>query len=135
MKDSIKFEVFRKDEAACEPIVKFTGVGHKGQIGVLLKNESIFREFKYDCWSYKGGQWFNRKDQHPDRLYASKPNNVSNHAEAWAHMDQAVCGIVVCGMNIWQLTKERRNTILNAAAKYDLAVYRFVNGSLQKEEL
>ena len=139
LKESIKYEILRKDEAACERVGNGSGVAHKGQIGLILKEDAIFRNFKWDCWSYYGGDqakhYSAKPDQDPHRLYTTEPNRRSNHNESWAHMEGAVYGIVVYGMNVWQLTQDRRNTILNAAARYKLAVYRFTHGQLQKEEL
>ena len=139
LKAKIEFEMTRKDEAACEAIHSESRIASKGSIGVLLNKEAIFRTFKSDCWSFYGQDLSKhrkaRKDQDPKRLYTAEPNRHSNHNEAWAHMDKAIVGIVVNQMNIWELSSERRNTLLNASRKYGIAVYRLVHGRLQKEQL
>ena len=139
LKAKISFEVSRKDEAACEAIHTESRIAGKGSIGVLLKEDAIFRSFKGDCWSYYGGDRSKhrsaKKDQDPKRLYTAEPNRHSDHNESWAHMEDAVIGFVVNGMNIWQLTTERRNTLLNASVKYSVPIYRMVHGKLQKEKL
>jgi len=131
LKESISFEVTRQDEAACEPLIRadhrwYTGVGKLNQVGLIIRNEAIFREFRRDTWSYYGQDkrkdYSARKDQNPARLYAGSMNPNSNHAEAWAKMPNAVIGIVVYG-SICELREDKRNALLKAARKYNIAVY------------
>jgi len=131
IRESISFEMTRTDEAACEPLIRcnhrwFTGVGQINQVGLIIRNESVFREFHRDTWSYYGqNDNKNRsakKDQDPSRLYAGSINPNSNHGEAWAKMEDAVTGIVVYG-SICELREDKRNALLKAARKYNLHLY------------
>jgi len=142
---SISFEMNRKDEAACEPLTKanhklYSGVAQLNQVGLIIRNESIFREFRKDCWSFYGqdankNMCYAKKDQHPDRLYKGSMNPYSNHAEAWAKMPDAVTGFVVCG-SIAEMKKEKRNALLNSAMKYKLPIYELTrHGQLIEKEV
>lgn len=131
LKESISFEMARKDEAACEPLIRanhrfYTGVGKINQIGLIIRNEAIFREFHSDIWSYYGQdtkkKYSARRDENPNALYVGRSQNESNHAEAWVKMNKAVAGIVVYG-SICELRKDKRNALLNAARKYNLPIY------------
>lgn len=132
LKESISFEMERKDEAACEPLIRanhgwYSGVAEINQIGLIMRTESIFREFRKDTWSFYGqddkkNYRYAQKDQNPNRLYAGKMNSYSNHAEAWVKMPNAVIGFVVYG-SIYELKEERRNTLLKMSRKYNLPIY------------
>lgn len=135
---SISFEMARKDEAACEPIVHTSGVaGRNGCcVGLLIRKDSIFREFYGDCWSYYGKD---RKksckanpSQVPSRLYAEKPRR-GTYGEAWVKMENAVEAIVVYG-GLSEITTAVRNSVLKASAKFRLPVYKLLrNGKLVRE--
>ena len=144
LKDSISYEIGRKDEAACEPLARrnkamHSGVAGYGQVGLILANSAIFREFRKDTWSFYGQDRNKsgraKKDQDPSRLYAGKMNPCSDHAEAWAHMGSAVTAIVVyCGID--ELRQDKRNAVLNAAKKYSLPLYKLTRkGELIREEV
>jgi hypothetical protein len=143
LRESIKFELTRKDEAACEPVVcgkeHPSGVARDLQIGLLISKNNIFREFKADCWSFYGQDREKslaaKKDQNPSRLYASSLKRVSSHAEAWARMPDAITGIVVY-RSFYELPQDRKNVILKAARKNSLAIYTLTRkGELRKEEV
>lgn len=131
LKESISFEIDRQDEAACEPLIRanhrwYTGVGKINQVGLILRNEAIFREFRRDTWSFYGQDTnkssLARKDQHKSRLYAGYMNQNSTHAEAWAKMPNAVIGIVVYG-SICELREDKRNTLIKAARRFSLPIF------------
>lgn len=131
LKESISFEMGRQDEAACEPLIRsnhrwYTGVGRLNQVGLVLRNEAIFREFRRDTWSFYGQDSEKsgraRKDQDKSKLYAGSMNPNSTHAEAWAKMPNAVIGIVVYG-SFCELREDKRNALLKAARKYEIAIY------------
>ena len=132
IKDALRFEMSRTDEAACEPLIRtnhgwYSGVANINQIGLILRNESIFREFRRDCWSFYGqyerkNSRYAKKDQNPSRLYPGRVNPCSNHGEAWAKMPNAVIGFVVYG-SVFELKEERRNALLKVAHRHNLPVY------------
>ena len=82
LKDSISFEMNRRDEAACEPLWRtnhrwYSGVAEINMVGLVLRNDAIFREFHRDTWSFYGqndnkSYRHARKDQDPSKLYAGK---------------------------------------------------------------
>jgi hypothetical protein len=142
---SINFEMARKDEAACEPLFKAnhkvrSGVAYLGQVGLILHENAIFRNFKKDTWSFYGtdankGCSDAKKDQDHSRLYARRQNKYSNHGEAWAHMSNAVIGFVVYG-SVCELQKERRNALLNAVRKFNMPLYELTrSGELIRKEV
>jgi len=140
--DSLRYEVNRKDEVAVEPLKKKNGKLHSniarlGTIGFLIRDKAIFREFRKDCWSYYGGTQTARrghKIEAPNRLYVGEMNNNSNHAEAWAKMDDSIIGIVIYG-HIAELRKEKQDVIHRIAKEFSLPVYAVTRqGELKKIE-
>lgn len=127
LKKSISFEILRKDEAACEPVIHTSGVaGRNGCcVGLMLRKEAIFREFYGDCWSYYGKDRkkssLAHEGQSPKRLYAGKPRK-GTYGEAFAHMDNAVEAIVVYG-GLAEAAKAVQDSVLWAAQAYHLPVY------------
>ena len=141
LRASIAFEMQRKDEAACEPVRKSNGhltpgVWSKWGVGLLVRNEAIFREFRADCWSYYGQDSRKstkaRKDQAPNRLYADSPASTSDHAEAWAKMDNAIYGIVL-SQPLAETKQDIRNAVLRSARRFSLPVYSIRKGALIEE--
>ena len=70
---SLAFELTREDEAACEPLRFEKGrfVSRiRSNVGILVKDHAIIKEFPDDCWSEYGDP---REGQRPGRLYAHAP--------------------------------------------------------------
>lgn len=128
--ESIAFECSREDEVACEPLYvtknhgdEFVYSGVFAKIGVLINNKAVFKTYHHDCWSEYGNR---QKGQDPTRLYATRINPWSNHAESWAHAKGAVIGIVVTG-NIASYSKDIKAQVSAAHKKLGLPVYYYNN--------
>lgn len=123
---AIHFECRRKDEAACEPLNSVNGCYSSGvaghiKVGVVLRKESIFRQWKYDCWSERNTN---------GKLYATRPDNTSDHAEAWAKMDKAVKAIIVYG-GLGSLTPSTQQEVLRIAKAQRLPIWALLhNGKI-----
>ncbi len=113
--ESIKFELKRSGDAACEPIwfgentsqirtyvpgayspYNSYGIGNV-TVGLLIKKTHVFKVLPFDCWSYYGKA---ENGQDPTRLYYGRKSSdkKNNHAEAWYKTspdDSAIAGIIV----------------------------------------
>lgn len=131
MSKTIRFEVERTDEVACEPIRKRNGKLHSNligyrdvQVGLVLSEDSIFRVFGKDCGSYYKGDPDIGIEGHKTRGYlrAGRIRPDQPDSEAWAHMKNAVTAIIVYG-NMCELPKELQLEVQKASLKHDLPIF------------
>jgi hypothetical protein len=139
LKSSFEFELSRKDEAACELLVKENGklttkLGKTSKVGLAIRAENVFREFRSDVWSYYGQtkDEYSRqhKTQNPERLYFGEMTS-DREKECWAHMGNAVSAIIVYG-KLNELRNDYRQSVIAASRRHGLPIWQFVDGKVIK---
>ena len=118
---SVKFELSRQTEFACEKIRKGEKSHIFARVGLAVRPGNVYRNFKSDVWSvYKDG-----------KLTNTRPGSFSSWRESWASPENAFDAIVVsCGW--WTLRPSVREDITKASAEFGLKVLQlFSDGKLK----
>lgn len=118
---SVKFELIRKTPFACERIRKGEKSHIFARVGLAVRPENIYRNFKSDVWSvYKDGKLTNMRS-----------GSGSPWRESWAAPENAFDAIVIsCGW--WTLRPSVREDITKASAEFGLRVLQlFSDGKLK----
>lgn len=118
---SIEFELNRQTPFACEKIKKGGKTQIAARVGLAVRPENIYRNFKSDVWSvYKDGELVN-----------TRSGSSSPWRESWAAPENAFDAIVVsCGW--WTLRPSVRKDIVWASAEFGLKVLQlFSDGKLK----
>lgn len=118
---SVKFELSRQTEFACEKIRKGEKSHIFARVGLAVRPGNVYRNFKSDVWSvYKDG-----------KLTNTRSGSGSAWRESWADPENAFDAIVVsCGW--WTLRPSVREDITKASAEFGLKVLQlFNNGKLK----
>lgn len=118
---SIKFEMERQTPFACEKIKKGGKTQIAARVGLAVRPENIYRNFKSDVWSvYRNGELVN-----------TRSGSSSPWRESWAAPENAFDAIVVsCGW--WTLRPSVRKDIQWSSAEFGLKVLQlFSDGKLK----
>lgn len=108
---SIRFELERQTPFACEKIKKGGKSQIKARVGLAVRPENIYRNFKSDVWSvYRNGELVN-----------TRSGSSSPWRESWAAPKDAFDAIVIsCGW--WTLRPSVRKDIQWSSAEFGLKV-------------
>ena len=119
---SIKFEVERQTPFACEKIKKGGKSKIKARVGLAVRPENIYRNFKSDVWSvYRNGELVN-----------TRSGSSSPWRESWAAPKDAFDAIVIsCGW--WTLRPSVRKDIQWSSAEFGLKVLQLSSDGKLKD--
>ena len=108
----IKFEMHRQTVFACEKIRKGDKSNIFARVGLAVRPENIYRNFKSDVWSVYDKE---------GKLKTTRSGSGSAWKESWASPENAFDAIVIsCGW--WTLRPSVRNDIMMASAEFGLKV-------------
>lgn len=119
---SVKFELSRQTPFACERIRKGDKSKIFARVGLAVRPENIYRNFKSDVWSVYDKE---------GKLKTTRSGSGSAWKESWATPENAFDAIVIsCGW--WTLRPSVREDITKASAKFGLRILQlFSDGKLK----
>lgn len=119
---SVKFELSRQTPFACERIRKGDKSNIFARVGLAVRPENIYRNFKSDVWSVYDKE---------GKLKTTRSGSGSAWKESWATPENAFDAIVIsCGW--WTLRPSVREDITKASAEFGLKILQlFSDGKLK----
>lgn len=137
-KESLEFEITRRDTAACEEVMTFNGklkalvpLNHsRVKVGCLVNPARVYRRFQHDCRSKRtsDGKLVTETTGKGGEVRTA---DTRHHTEAWLDASKGcyVLGFVVYG-NLERLDGKRRGAIRKLSTQYGLPVYELFKGKL-----